>query len=69
MRDLIVLILSLVAAAPAAAQTIPPISSNRPGLGESAALVPRRSLQIEMGLTYGRAASDGDAPPPSRRRS
>jgi hypothetical protein len=37
----------------------PPLTSNRPGIGESEALVPARSVQIEAGTTVARSAADG----------
>ena len=42
----------LAPASPAAAQSPPPITSNRPGISESEALVLRHAFQVEAGVTY-----------------
>ena len=49
----------LALAAPAGAQTeAPPLTSNRPGIGDSEALVPARAIQLEAGV-QGQGAPPG----------
>jgi hypothetical protein len=53
----------LLAAVSAQAQTVaPPLTSNRPGIGDSEALVPRGAAQLEVG------AQGAGAPPGENRR-
>jgi hypothetical protein len=42
-----------------AQESIPPLTSNRPGIGESEALVPVRTLQFEAGLSVSRSGEPG----------
>jgi hypothetical protein len=51
--------LVLASAGIARAQSAPPLTSNRPGIGESEALMPRGAMQLESGLSASRSSSDG----------
>ena len=55
----VALALALLALAPpTAAQSPPPITSNRPGISESEALVLRHAVQVEAGVTYSAFSDD-----------